>query len=95
MLMTIMYTYHLKDMLTARTFPEDYLKKIYLEAEERYFDILTRSLIAIKKLSHTNKRRKIMIAYFIECEDVIIKTIYAEKDKDIKKRVKNGRWIKI
>ena len=93
--MNIIHTQHLKDMLKERRFPYSYPKRIYLEAEEKYIDRSTKSFIAIKKLPHKNKMRKIVIAYVIENENVKILTIYAEKDKDITKRVINGRWIKI
>ena len=72
-----------------------YPSLVYLEADEKYIDTIRNSQIAIKKLPYAGKKRKIMIAYIIEGEDVKIKTIYPEKEEDIKKRVKNGRWIKL
>lgn len=93
--MNIIYTKHLKDRLKERRFPKNYPEKIFLESEEKYIDTIQNSNIAIKKLSYNGKIRKIMVAYTFNAKNVRIHTIHPENNREIKKRIKSGRWIKI
>lgn len=93
--MVIIYTPHLKKRLKERKFPYGFPKKIYNGAEIRLYDDLRKTCIAIKKLPYGGKSRKISIAYIQEGNCAKIITIHPENDKEINKRIKNRRWIKL
>jgi len=47
----IVYTNHLKLRLKLRNFPEHYPIEIYLNSEQRFFDVVETKNIAIKSLN--------------------------------------------
>ena len=93
--MKVIYTLHLKLRIKERKFPYDFPKKIYNNPDTIFFDNLTKSRIAVKKLLYAGKLRKISIAYIFDGLDVKIKTIHPENNTEISNRVSTGRWTKL
>ena len=90
----IEYTGHLKLRLKIRNIPENYPKEIYQKPEQKFFDNVEKTFIAIKKLHYNKKLRNMMIAYE-EKEDLVeIITIHPIIDEKIINRIMNGRWTK-
>lgn len=90
----IEYTEHLKLKLKVRKIPENYPKEICQNPEQRFYDNVEKTFIAIKKLKYNKKARNMMIAYE-ENEDLIeIITIHPITDEKIINRVMSGRWTK-
>jgi len=90
----IVRTDHLKLRLKVRKIPKQYPDVIYRSPEQRYFDVLEKAFINIKKLRYNNKLRNMMIAYEEKDDKVEIITIHPVRDEQIINRVIRGRWIK-
>ena len=90
----IEYTEHLKLRLKIRKIHEEYPKKIYENPEQKFFDNVEGTFIAIKKLHYNKKLRNMMIAYEEKNDDVEIITIHPISDEKIINRVMNKRWTK-
>lgn len=92
--MKIVYRAHLKRRLHERKIPDDYPKKIYLAAEQKYFDAATSHNIAVSKLKYAEKLRSMAVSYDIIGEQIEIITIHPISDKEIGNKIKTRRWIK-
>lgn len=92
--MEIILTDHLKLRLKVRKIPREYPELIYNNAEQRYYDVLEKTVIAIKKLKYNNKIRNMMIAYDEKNNKVEIITIHPISEEKIVNRIIRGRWIK-
>ena len=88
----ITYTKHLEARLKARKIPKEYPKRIYLEPEHKFFDNLTETMIAIKKLYYNKKTRAMMIAYKEKQGKTSIITIHPITEEKIINRIINQRW---
>ena len=92
----IVYTDHLKFRIKFRHIPDSLPKEIYLEAEERYFDVQTRHVIAIKEIEFAGRLREVMVCYDEKSGDrVEIVTIHPLKAYQKLNRIKTGRWQKL
>ena len=92
--MEITYTDHLRLRLKIRRIPENYPKIIYEKPEQKFFDNLEGTSIAIKKLDYNKKLRNMMIAYEEKEGDVEIITIHPITDERIVNRTISKRWTK-
>ncbi len=90
--MEIYYTYHLKLRLKIRKIPEEYPKIIYKNPDQKFFDNLENTNIAIKRLKYNKKLRNMMIAYDIKDNKVEIITIHPINDEKLINRTLSGRW---
>ncbi len=90
----VIITEHLRLRLKQREFPSKFPEHIHQKSKRRFYDTIEKSTIAIMKLQYLGKLRNIMIAYVTEDESDKIKTIHPIKEKEIKTRIKNKRWIK-
>lgn len=90
----VLYTDHLKLRLKVRNIPNEYPKLIYKNPEQKYYDVVERKFIAIKKLKYNNKTRDMMIAYEEKNEVIEIVTIHPITEEKIINRTINERWIK-
>jgi len=93
-MVNIEYTEHLKLRLRVRKIPYEYPKIIYENPDQKFFDELEKTSIAIKKLRYNKKLRNMMIAYEVKDEKVEIVTIHPITDEKIINRTISGRWIK-
>jgi len=90
----ISYTDHLELRLKVRKLPHEYPKIIYENPDQKYFDEVEKTSIAIKKLEYNKKSRNMMIAYEIKGEKVEIITIHPITDEKIINRTISRRWTK-
>jgi len=90
----ITYTEHLTLRLKIRKIPYEYPKEIFNNPEQKFYDIVEGTYIAIKKLKYNKKERNMMIAYEKEGNSIQIITIHPIKDEKIINRKISGRWIK-
>lgn len=85
---------HLKIRLKARKIPQNYPREVLSQPDNRYFDISTNHMIAVRNLEYIKKLRPMVVAYDIIGEDIEVVTIYPTDDQEIANRIKNKRWIK-
>ena len=90
--MRIVYRRHLIRRLKERKIPSDYPKKIIKNAEQEYFDSITKHRIAIKELRYTERLRNMVIAYDIIQDNTEIITIYPIKHSEVRNKIQSGRW---
>jgi len=93
--MKISYTAHLKFRLKVRGIPSHLPKQIYKEAEEHYYDTLTRHYIAVRKLRFINKLREVAVTYDKKGKTIEIVTIHPLKNYQKIARINSGRWRRI
>lgn len=90
--MEIYYTNHLKLRLKIRKIPEEYPKIIYENADQKFFDNVENTNIAIKRLKYNKKLRNMMIAYAMKDNKIEIITIHPISNEKIINRTLSGRW---
>ena len=88
------YTGHLKLRLKVRKIPGEYPQKIYESPEQRFFDNVEKTFIAIKRLHYNKKLRNMMIAYEEKEGKIEIVTIHPITDEKIVNRIMSKRWTK-
>jgi len=88
----VVYTDHLKLRLRVRRIPREIPKRIYREAEERYYNHSTFRHVAVMSVTYHHRRRKMMIAYDEFPDHVEIVTIHPIENHQISERVLAGRW---
>lgn len=89
----IIYSKHLIFRLKVREIDENLPKKIYEQAEERYFDRITGNFIAVGRTMYVSKQREMVLVYK-EVENVVeIITIHPLKSGQKDNRLKSGRWV--
>lgn len=93
--MELQYTEHLKLRMKLRDIPYAMPKKVYEEAEERYYDTSTSYHIAIKKLNYAGKIRTMAVTYNKHGNKIEIITIHPIKEGQKEKRISSGRWMRI
>lgn len=91
----IFYTAHLELRLKLRGIPYDLPRKIYLTAQERYFDRETQKAVAVKRVLYKSKKREMMVAYQEEEGATYLITVHPLKEYQKISRIKSGRWQKI
>lgn len=89
----VAYSNHLKLRLTLRKIPETYPAEIYHHPEQRFFDVVEGTQIAVRRLLYSNKVRPMMIAYEWEEGKAKIVTIHPMAEDKIINRILSGRWI--
>lgn len=90
----IVYRPHLIRRIKERGFPGNYPRKIYRESEYNFYDKATKHYIAVSKLKHGGKLRKLAISYDIIDGRVEIITIHPVSEKDFKSKIRSKRWQK-
>ena len=90
----IEYVEHLKLRLKIIKIPEHYPKEIYKNPEQRFFDNVERTFIAIKKPDYNKKLRNMMIAYEEKENKAEIITIHPITDEKIINRLMSKMWTK-
>lgn len=91
--MKIVLRPHLKLRLKERFIPEDYPKRIIRQFELKFNDAITDHKIAIKSLEYNGKVRPMVVSYDIIGSELQVVTIHPTNEKEIKNRLKSGRWV--
>ena len=90
--MKIRYSNHLKNRLELREIPYEMPKIIFNNPDEKYFDVKTKSYVAIKEVKFSGKIRSMMIVYEEKRGIVDIITIHPLKKAQKENRIKTRRW---
>ena len=73
----------------------DFPQEIYLNGDERYFDVLTDKFIAVKRMKYHGKSRELVVVYEEKGNEAHLITIHPLKEYQKEARIKSGRWSKI
>ena len=93
--MKIEYSKHIKNRLKLRRIEHELPKKVFEQAEERYYDKETGHLIAVMEVDLYDKNREVMVAYIIQEDCVKLLTIHPLKEGQKENRINAGRWSEI
>jgi hypothetical protein len=93
--MKIEYSEHIKNRLKLRRIEYELPKKVFEQAEGRYYDRETGHLIAVMNVDLYDKNREVMVAYIIQEDCVKLLTIHPLKEDQKENRINAGRWRKI
>ena len=91
----VVYSDHLKFRLKLRKIPYLLPIQIYKLSKERYFDVLTKNFVAVKRVLYKGKSRDIMVAHTESSVDVILITIHPLKSEQKFNRIRNNRWQRL
>jgi len=94
-MMKIIYTAHLEFRLKMRNIPEDLPRKIFTQAEEHYYDNLTKHYIAIHQVTFEGKSKQMALIYDKKGETIEIVTVHPIRPYQKYSRVNSGRWKKV
>lgn len=89
------YSKHLGKRLLLRGIERELPGRIYLKAQERFFDAETGHYIATMTVPLYNKSREVMIAYTFDQASVTLLTIHPLKPGQKSNHLATGRWRKI
>jgi len=93
--MKIEYSEHIKNRLGLRRIEHELPRKVFEQAEERYYDKETGHLIAVMNVDLYDKNREVMVAYIIQEDCVKLLTIHPLKEGQKENRINVGRWREI
>lgn len=93
--MKIIYTSHLEFRLGIRNIPYNLARKIFQEANEHYYDNLTKHYIAIHKVKYKEEYREMIVAYDKKKDLIEIITVHPIKPYQKHSRISSGRWKRI
>lgn len=69
--------------------------RVYIESNERYYDIETGHTVAMMNVVIYGKLREVMVAYDIKEQTVKLLTIHPLKEGQKENRLKSGRWRRL
>ncbi|MDK2854804.1 MAG: hypothetical protein PWQ41_353 [Bacillota bacterium] len=92
--MNISFSAHFINRKRIRGIPDGLAETVFLEADERFRDVLTGMFIAVKHVPIAGKNRDVALTYTIKNNTVIFVTIHPLKQGQMENRVKHGRWVK-
>lgn len=90
--MKINYSQHLINRLLLRRIEYGLPKRIFDLSTERYFDGYTGHSVAVMRVDLYEGIREVMVAYYIENDDVTLLTVHPLKQGQKENRIKSGRW---
>ena len=93
--MRIVYTKHLRFRLKVRMIPFDLPRIVVLEAEEFFFDTVTKTFIAVKKFIRTQGAKEYMVAYMQHENILELITIHPLRFRQKSNRIVTKRWQRI
>ena len=88
----VRYVSHLEWRLRLRRIPRTLPERVYREADERFYDVITGHEIAVKRLTYRRKRRDMMVAYDRGPGVVELVTIHPLQPAQKQLRIRHGRW---
>jgi hypothetical protein len=91
--MEIRYSRHLVERQRLRNLPQGLAEEVFLHADSYFFDSLTKTLVAVKRLPLFNIDRDVSLVYRrADAQSVIFITIHPLKEGQKERRVQSGRW---
>jgi hypothetical protein len=92
--MKIIITKHASQRLKSRKISKKMIESIVNDPDEKYYDTIQQSNVAIKKILYGKEIKKIGVYFHYENLNVKIHTVHPERKSEIINRVKSGRYIK-
>ena len=89
------YVPHLEHRLQIRRIPRELPERVYRNAEERFYDLMTDHEVAIMHVRYRRKLREIMVAYDRHADRVELVTIHPLQPGQKRARVESGRWERL
>ncbi len=90
----IVYSEHLLYRLKVRKIENELPRKIFLQANHYYSDTITGSKVAIGIANYFGKQRELAVIFVDQRDCCYLITIHPLRDREMKKRVASGRWVK-
>jgi len=90
----IRYTPHLELRMKMREIPFEVPRKIFEDAEEHYYDNLTKHFVAIHQIKFHGKMREMALTYDRKKEVVELITRHPIQPYQKHGRIRLGRWEK-
>lgn len=92
----IRYSNHLLERIKIRALPFELAKDILIFAVERYYDTITRHLIAVGKGKYKEKVREFAVVYREDWDSRLVEvvTIHPLKSGQKENRIRTGRWVR-
>jgi len=81
--------------LALRKISRELPHQVYIESNERYYDIETGHTVAMMNVVIYGKLREVMVAYEIKEQTVKLLTIHPLKEGQKENRLKSGRWRRL
>jgi len=81
------------DRLRFREIPEAVVERVLREATQRYTDAETGRYIAVKEVKYGRRRRRLMVAYEEQGNEIIPVTVHPVTKRQVQSRIKRQRWI--
>lgn len=91
--MKLIFTDHLKTRLKQRKIPGKFVRDVFKQSSEKYWDKLRNHHIVVGSFLYGKITRKALVAYDIIGETLEVITIHTITDEQIKQRLSIGRWI--
>jgi hypothetical protein len=92
--MKIVYTSHLEFRISLRNIPYHLPRRIFQEANARYYDSLTRHYVALGQVLFEGRHRDMVVVYDKKNNLIEIITVHPIKPYQKQGRVASGRWKK-
>lgn len=91
--MEIRYSRHLVERQRLRNLPQGLAEDVFLHADSYFYDSLTNTLVAVKRLPLFDVERDVSLAYrMADAQSVIFITSHPLKEEQKERRVQSGRW---
>ena len=91
----IIYTNHLRLRMKLRKVPHELPKRIYLNAKDRFLDIITEHYVAVMRCEINNRYREVALSYDEKDKIVELITIHPIRAAQKVSRISSGRWRKL
>ncbi|PKB72654.1 MAG: hypothetical protein BZY75_05765 [SAR202 cluster bacterium Io17-Chloro-G7] len=91
--MQFRYSRHSLERQVLRELPPGMAEVVFSQADNHYYDSLTRALVAVKRMLFQGVERDVALTYLWNVEqEIICITIHPLKDGQKERRVQNERW---
>jgi hypothetical protein len=89
----VQYIDYFLDRLRFRKIPQAVAERVLCEATERYFDVETGRFIAIKEVQYGRRKKRLMVAYEEQGNEVTPITVHAVTKRQVQSKIERLRWI--
>lgn len=95
--MTLKLSRHATMKLEERGLARETIEKCIAEADRVYYDLQTRSRIAICEISIEGTHTNLVVAHTVRGEVIRVITAYPSRDvaREERRKVRKGRWVRI
>lgn len=90
--MRLVFSDHAKRRMKERKISKILVKEVVEASDHKFFDVLTKRTIFIKRLIFRERERYIAVAVD-ENEEKTVISVHPIRDRDFTSRTESGRWI--